>query len=137
MKITMEEKKVEALKRMDKLGYWKRAREAFRRSGKIFVNEPPFGGLYDLEPELEEAVKKFEEKNDALVYMVVRSFTRYGTMDSLLYVCDWQEEWGLENAELSDGIVFSYTINHDDPHGSEFGSIGIRRASGAGMVRVA
>ena len=137
MKVTREEKKVEALSRMRKVGYWGQAREAFRRSNRVLVNEPPFGGVYDPEPELAETIKKFEEEHDALVYAVVRAFTSFGKMDSLLYVSDCPEEWDMDNEDLGDGIVMSYTINYDMPDCSEFGSIGFRMGSGAGYLRTA
>lgn len=137
MKISREEKKLEALNRMEKIGYWKQAKEKFRRSDKIYVNEPPFGAVYDLDPVIKEEVEKFEAEHDALVYMVVRAFTSFGMMDSLLYVGDNAEEWEMDNEDLSNGYAFTYTINHDAPDCSEFGSIGFRLGAGAGLVRVA
>lgn len=137
MNVSRELKKAEAIKRMEKMHYWGRAREAFRRKNKIFVNEPPFGAVYDLEPELAERVKAFEEEHNALVYMVVRAFTSFGKMDSLIYVSDYEEEWEMDNEDLRYGIVMTYTINYDAEDCSEFGSIGFRMGSGAGMVRVA
>jgi len=137
MNISREEKKVEALNRMVKMGYWGRAKEAFRRNGKVFVNEPPYGAVYDMEPELEEQVKDFEEKHSALVYMVLRVNCEFGMCDSLLYVSDYKDEWEMDNDDLSYGYAMSYTINHDAPDCSEFGSIGFRRGAGAGMMRVA
>lgn len=137
MKISRELKKEEALRRMAQMKYWGRAKEAFRRSNKVLVNEPPFGAVYDPEPELLETIEKFEAEHDALVYMVVRSFTSFGTMDSLLYVGDDEEEWELDRQDLDDKMVFTYTINYDDPDCSEFGSIGFKLGAGAGLVRVA
>lgn len=135
MNVTREEKKVEALSRMKKIGYFGKAREAFHRSNKIFVNEAPFGAVYDLSPELEEEVKEFEKEHNALVYMVIHAATTFGEMDSLIYVSDHPEEWELDNEDLRYGIMMSYTINRDAPDCSEFGSIGVRRGAGAGMVR--
>jgi hypothetical protein len=135
--VSREEKKVEALERMKKLGYWGRAREAFRRSNKVFINEPPFGAVYDPNPEEAAEIKEFEKEYNALVYMVVRAFTCFGVCDSYLYVSDYPEEWEMDNDDLESGIAMSYTINRDAPDCSEFGSIGIRLASGAGLIRVA
>lgn len=137
MNVSREEKKVEALNRMKKIGYFGLAKEKFRRSDMIFVNEPPFGAVFDLEPELEKIVKEFEEEHNALVYMVLRLKTEFGLMDSLIYVSDYPEEWEYDNDDLKHGIMMSYTINYDAPDCSEFGSIGFRRGAGAGMVRVA
>jgi hypothetical protein len=137
MNISREEKKVEAIRRMEKVGYWKRAKEAFRRQNKVFVNEPPVGAVYDLEPDLADKVREFEEEYDALVYMVVRSFMWFGVCDSLLYVSDHEEEWDQDMDDLRNGYAFTYTINKDAPDCSEFGTIGIRLGAGAGLVRVA
>ena len=134
---SVEEKKAEALERMRLLGYWGRAKEAFRRGNKVFVNEPPFGAVYDLEPDLAAAVKEFERKNNALVYMVVRSVAEFGRMDSYLYIGDDETEWKYEKQDIRDGIVFTYTVNYDAPDCSEFGSIMVRLGAGAGLVRVA
>lgn len=137
MNVSREEKKIEAVKRMEEMKYWKQAKESFRRSDRVYVNEPPWGAVYDLEPALAEEVKKFEDENNALVYMVVRSFTNFGTMDSLLFVSDYPEEWEMDHEDIKDGIVMSYTINYDMPDCSEFGSIGFRLGSGAGLIRTA
>ena len=136
MNISREEKKAEAIKRMKKLRYWSQAKEAFRRSNKVFVTEPPMGAVYDPEPELAERIKKFEEENNALVYLVVRAFTNFGKMDSLLFVSDYPEEWDMDNEDLNDWIVMSYTINYDMPDCSEFGSIGVRPTIAGGLLRV-
>ena len=137
MNIARGEKKVEALERMKKLGYWGQAREAFRRRDKVFVNEPPFGAVYDLSDEEAKSVKEFEEKYNALVYMVIRTPMTFGLCDSYLYVSDYKDEWDMDNADLGYGVAMSYTVNHDAPECSEFGSIGIRLGAGAGIVRVA
>ena len=137
MNVSRELKKEEAIKRMQKIKYFGRAKEAFRRSGTVFVNEPPWGAVYDMEPELAERVKAFEEEHNALVYMVVRAMTSFGLMDSLLYVSDYEEEWEMDNDDLRHGYAMTYTINYDAEDCSEFGSIGFRMGSGAGMVRVA
>lgn len=137
MMVSREEKKTEALRRMQKMGYWGQAREAFRKRNAVFVNEPPWGAVYDPEPELAEKIKKFEEENNALVYMVVRAFTAFGVMDSLLYVSDYKEEWEMDDEDIDNKIVMTYTINNDMPDCSEFGSIGFRLGSGAGLIRVA
>ena len=137
MNVSREEKKIEAIKRMKELGYWGQAREAFRKRNAVFVNEPPFGAVYDPEPELAESIRKFENENNALVYMVVRAFTSFGKMDSYLYVSDYPEEWEMDHEDIKDKIVMTYTVNYDMPDCSEFGSIGFRLGSGAGLVRVA
>ena len=137
MNVSREEKKVEAINRMKMLGYWGQAREAFRRRNAVFVNEPPFGAVYDPEPELAKDIENFEKENNALVYMVVRAFTRLGKMDSYLFVSDYPEEWEMDRDDIKSKVVMTYTVNYDMPDCSEFGSIEFRLGSGAGLVRVA
>ena len=135
MNITREMKKEEAIKRMKKLNIIDDAVRQFKNEDIVMVSEPPFGGLYWLNDEEKEMVRKFEEENDALVYIVVRAFTNFGKMDSLLYVSDYEEEWEMDNEDLKDGYAMSYTINHDMPDCSEFGSIAICSAGG-GILRI-
>lgn len=135
MNITREMKKAEAIKRMKALGIIDGAISQFKNEDIVMVSEPPLGGLYWLNDEEKEMVRKFEEKNDALVYMVVRAFTQFGKMDSLLFISDYEDEWEMDNEDLKDGYVMTYTVNHDMPDCSEFGSIAIRSAGG-GILRV-
>lgn len=133
--ITREMKKEEAIKRMKALGIINDAIKQFKNDDVVMVTEPPLGGLYWCNDEEKEMVRKFEEEHNALVYMVVRAFTQFGEMDSLLYVSDWQEEWEYENEDLRDGYAMSYTINHDMPDCSEFGSIAVKPMFG-GLIRI-
>ena len=133
--ITREMKKEEAIKRMKALGIIDDAIKQFKNDDVVMVTEPPLGGLYWCSDEEKEMVRKFEEEHNALVYMVVRAFTQFGEMDSLLYVSDWQEEWEYENEDLRDGYAMSYTINHDMPDCSEFGSIAVKPMFG-GLIRI-
>ena len=133
--ITREMKKEEAIKRMKALGIINDAIEQFKNDDIVMVTEPPLGGLYWLTNEENEMVREFEEEHDVLVYMVVRAFMQFGKMDSLLYVSDWQEEWQYENEDLKDGYAMSYTINHDMPDCSEFGSIAVKPMFG-GLIRI-
>lgn len=135
MNITREEKKVEALERMKKFGYWGPAREAFRRQDKVFVNEPPSGAVYDLNEREKAEVEAFEKQYNALVYIVIRTPMWFGLCDSYLYVSDYKEEWEMDNDDIEHGYVMAYVLNHDAPECSEFGTICVKLASGAGLVR--
>ena len=135
MKVSREKKKEEAIKRMKALGIINDAINQFKRDDVIMVSEPPFGALYWLEDDEKEMVKKFEEENNALVFMVVRAFTNFGKMDSLLFVSDYEEEWEMDNEAIVDGYVMSYTKNYDAPDCSEMGSIVVKPSFG-GLLRV-
>ncbi len=135
MNVTCEEKKVEALERMKMLKIFPETVKQFKNDGLISISEPPVGAFFWVEDEKLKAIREFEEKHNALVYMVVRTYTTYGKMDSYLFVSDYKEEWEMDREDLAEGIVFTYTVNYDMPDCSEFGSIGIERTVGAGLKR--
>lgn len=135
MNVSREMKKQEAIKRLKALKIIDDAVRQFEKDDVVMVTEPPMGGLYWLEDEEKEMVRKFEEENNALVYMIVRAFTEFGKMDSLLFVSDYEEEWEMDNEDIIDGYVMSYTVNYDTPWCSEFGSIAVRPTFG-GLLRV-
>lgn len=137
MNISREEKKAEAIKRMRKLGIWNQAIREFKDHDIVLVTEPPIGAVYTLEDELKDRVAEFEEQHNALVYIVVRAFTQFGKMDSLVFVSDYPEEWGMDNEDLNDGYVLTYTINYDMPDCSEMGSIIVRKTVAGGLERIA
>lgn len=135
MRISREMKKEEALKRMKRLGIINDAIKQFRDDDIVMVSEPPFGGLYWLNDEEKEMVREFEEEYGYLVYMVVRAFTNFGKMDSLLFISDYEEDWEYDMKYINDGYVMSYTINHDMPDCSDMGSI-VVKSVGGGLVRI-
>lgn len=134
MNVSREIKKVEAIKRMKAMGIFPDAIKQFKNSDIIMVSEPPLGGLFWLNDEEKEMVRKFEQENNALVYLVVRSFTNLGIMDNIFYVSDYQDEWEMENEDLKDHYSFVYVVNHDMPDCSEFGSIAWK-SIGGGVLR--
>ena len=136
MNISIEEKKAEAIRRMKMLGIFPETIKQFE-AGYVSRSEPPFGAYYWVEGEELEALRKFEEEHDCLVYTVVRSYTSIGLMDSYLFVGDDVEEWELDRDDLENGYAFTYTVNHDAPDCSEYGTIGIKLAAAAGLVRTA
>ena len=135
MNITKEEKKKEAIRRMEQLNIIPDAIKQFSNSNTLMISEPPFGGLYWLNEEQKKMVRKFEEEYNSLVYMVIRSYTQFGVVDSLLHVNDYKEEWKLDREDLENNIVMTYSINHDNPIFSKFGSIVVIQICG-GLVRV-
>ena len=135
------EKKIkEAMKRMKKLQLLPQIIEEFGEHPELVqYSEPtPLGGiLYWIknEPEWMKKVEEFEKENNAVVYHAIHSYTNYGEMLSLLFVSDYEEEWEMDNEDIEDGYVMTYTINFDDPICSEFGTIVVRPAMG-GLKRV-
>lgn len=136
MNVTIEKKREEAISRMRAMKVFPKAVQAFARSKKVMYCLPPFGGLYELDDEMKEIAKRFEQETNSLVYLVLRNSTEDGVMDSFLYVSDHEEEWEYDRADLKDGYVYAYVYNHDVPYFSEIGSIGIV-SRGGGVLRVA
>ena len=135
MKVSREIKKEEAIKRMKAMNIYSDAIKQFKNADIVMVSEPPLGGLFWLNDEEKEMVSKFEQENNALVYLVVRSFTNLGTMDNIFYVSDYQDEWEMDNADLNENYACVYVINHDMPDCSEFGTIAWK-SIGGGVLRV-
>lgn len=135
MKVSIDKKKSEAISRMKSLGIFPETIRQFSRGGKINISEPPLGVFYWANDDELNEIREFECKHNALVYLIVRSFTSIGTMDSYLYVSDHENEWEDDREDITDSILFTYTINRDDPQCSEFGSIGFKRSPAAGILR--
>ena len=135
MKVSREIKKEEAIKRMRAMNIYSDAIKQFKNADIVMVSEPPLGGLFWLNDEEKEMVSKFEQENNALVYLVVRSFTNLGIMDNIFYVSDYQDEWFMDNADIDEHYACVYVTNHDMPDCSEFGSIAWKSVGG-GVLRV-
>lgn len=137
MNVSIEEKKAEAVKRMKAMGIFPQTIKQFEKEGKVSVSEPPVGAFYWLEGEELELVRQFEKEHNALVYVVVRSYTSFGKLDSYLFVSDYKDEWADDNEGAKTGEVLAYVHNYDYPECSEMGYILIEKTIGAGLKRVA
>lgn len=137
MKVPMEIKKAEAIKRMKMLDLYTPYIKAFEKNDEVFMSEMT-GGVYEItnEIELKAKIKKFEAENNALVYHVIHTMTVFGELYSFLYVSNYDEEWEIENEDIAEGYTLAYVWNKTDEWCSEFGSIGVRGKFG-GIVRVA
>lgn len=139
MNISMEEKKVEAIARMKKLGIFPQTIKQFEDEGYISISEPPFGAFYWAEDEDLERIRQFEAEHNALVYVVIRSYTNIGKMDSMLFVSDYPEEWEMDRGDVAGDVAnwqqVAYVYNHDAPDCSEMGAIGIAPTAAAGLCR--
>ena len=137
MNVSIEMKRLEAIKRMKALKLYAPCIKAFEKRDEVQLSEMT-GGLYEFsdDEELNAKVKAFEEEHNALVYHVIHTFTSFGELYSFLYVSDYEDEWEMDNDDIKDGYAMSYVWNKDDEWCSEFGSIGIQERFG-GLVRVA
>lgn len=131
-----DRQKEEASLRLQMMDVPVRIRRDFERFGRIWLSTSPLGTYSDLSDPLKAEIKKFEQKYDATVFMVVRAFSRAGLLDSLLYVGNHEEEWEAEKLDIKDGYIMTYTINWDHDFCSEFGSIVYHRMNDGGIVRL-
>ena len=128
--------KQEALARLMHLKVPARICRDFERFGRVRLCVSPLGTYCELDKTIQDAVKQFEEKYEATVYMVVRLHTSAGLLDSLLYVGRYEEEWKEEKLDIRDGYIMTYTINWDHDFCSEFGSICYARNDFGGIIRL-
>ncbi len=135
MNISIEEKKVEAIARMKALGIFPQTIKQFEDEGYVSISEPPFGAFYWAEGEDLERIRQFEQEHNALVYVVIRSYTNIGKMDSMLFVSDYPEEWEMDRADIPHQQQVAYVYNHDAPDCSEIGAIGFAPTPAAGLCR--
>ena len=135
-KVSRENKKVEAIKRMKALGLFKPYIKVFEKYDEVQLTEPN-GGLYEFSDneELVAKVKEFEEEYHALVYHVIHTYTQFGELYNLLYVSDYEEEWEYDNEDAKEGYVVAYVWNKSDDFFSEIGSIVVKEFIG-GLVRI-
>lgn len=136
MKVSIEDKKVEAIARMKKWGIYPPTIKQFENENLVSESAPPFGACFWLNDEQKERVRRFEETHNALVYHVIHSYATFGELESYLYVSDYKEEWEYDRDDIEAGQQVVYVENLDAPQCSELGSIGIKRTIAAGLVRV-
>ena len=140
MKVSREEKKLEAIKRMRALKLFAPCVKAFKNDDEVQLTEP-FGGLYEFggDDVLNGYIKDFETEYNALVYHVIHSMFNVDgdvwEMYNLLYVSDHKDEWEMDHEDIEQGYVMAYVINNTIPDYSEFGTIVVGNRIG-GLVRV-
>ncbi len=135
MKITIEEKKQEAIERMKSLKLYPNIIKEFEKENIVNMSENG-GFLYWLTDEQKEIVSEFEQENDVLVYHFIHNFTEIGEMLTFLYVSDEKEEWEYDREDLKAGCACAYVKNLSDDYLSEFGGVCIEPRIG-GLVRTA
>ena len=136
MNISREAKKAEAVQRMKMMDIFSETIKQFETKDLVSISEPPVGAFFGIDDEMKKMVQQFEKEYNTLVYMVIRSYTTIGRMDSFLFIGDQAEEWEMEHEDIENGIVFAYVKNYDAPDCSEFGSIGFRKTIAGGLIRI-
>ncbi len=126
LKTKMQE---EAVKRMRYLNILEQPIKEFLR-GKLNRSEGP-GILFWLDDHEKELVEKFEKESGYMVYHVIKTVYReLGTMYSLLYVSDQEDDWpyDMEDLKINEPVV--YVVNDADDSCSEYGTIQIQQING-------
>ena len=137
MKVSIEEKRAEAIKRMKAFGFLHEAIELFEADGTPLSSEPPWGAFYALNDRQKAAVHELEEEYDVLVYSVIRLVHQeLGIIDNLLYVSDEEDEWPMDWDDIENMCPCVYAVNYNAPELSEFGAIGVKMGAGAGLIRI-
>ena len=137
MNVSRENKKAEAIDRMEALKLFAPCIKTFNDRDEVQLSEMT-GGLYEFSSneELTAKVKEFEAEYNALVYHVIHTYTQFGELYHLLYVSDHEDEWGMDREDIKGNYVMCYVWNKDDDWCSEFGTIVVRQKFGA-LVRIA
>ena len=132
--ISMREKqKAEAAVRLELMGIREDVRRKFDEDGTVMYCG---GGRYHpVDEPMATEICRFEQKQNATVFLVVRMLTIFGVLDALLFVSKNEEEWPLEHKDIRRGYAMSYTVNRNFPECSEMGSIFFRITEDGGVVR--
>ncbi|MBQ9016121.1 MAG: hypothetical protein IJ109_08375 [Firmicutes bacterium] len=137
-KVKREVKKAEAVRWMKILGVNSDVIELFKKKDIVMSCSGITGAITPLDDLLlKQQIREFEQQWDDLVYLVVRTPSSFGWLDSLLFVDNYEDEWELVRKDLSDGYVLTWTINQDNPICSDMGSIVVRRTNSGGLIRLA
>lgn len=128
-----EKQKAEAVLRMKRMGIREDVVREFETSGTVMLCCD--GQYHPTDAELSEEIRRFEREHNATVFLAVRMFHVLGTLDAMLFVGRYAEEWEMERANIKDGYAMSYCVNHDYPDCSEMGSIVFRVTKDGAIVR--
>ncbi|MCL2321845.1 MAG: hypothetical protein FWC47_07040 [Oscillospiraceae bacterium] len=129
-----EEKRNEALSRLNMLKLHPNVKNDFKNEGKINKSEG-CGLLFWLDEKEQEYVNEFQDIYCTLVYHVIVTNFQFGKCFSILYVSAYKDEWEIEIEDLENNCPIAYVKNLDDPESSEFGAIKIESRIG-GLVRL-
>ena len=92
-KVEREVKKAEAIRWMNILGVNKDVVKLFEYHDIVMACSGTTGTYLPLaDPMLEAQIREFEQQWDDLVYMVIRTPSPYGWLDSLLFIDNYQDE---------------------------------------------
>ncbi len=108
----------------------------FAKYNIVMISESPKGGLYGLEKQDRDNITRIEDLCHGKVYLIMRSFTNLGTMDSFFYVDSDRSEWDEQKNNLGQGYADCWVINHDMDEHAEYGRIAFKMGTAGAPVRV-
>ena len=135
MKVSLEEKKAEAIRRMKMMGIYEETISQFDKDGLVSLSEAPLGAFYWANEEEKKQIEEFEKEYNALVYIGTRCCASFGRCSNYLFVSDYKEEWDMEEAGMKKGEFLSYVYNQDAPDCSEIGYIGVKLLPFSGSLQ--
>ena len=136
IKISLKEKKEEAVTRMKMMRIFWPVINSFR-GGKPQFYEGPLGGAYFFTDAMKKAVEEFEKGGKRLVWGIIRNQMEFGECWSMLYVSDNREEWEMEREDLRSEYPIAYVYNATCPEFSELGTIVVKGNLGGTLSRTA
>lgn len=138
MNITMEEKKAEAIVRMEMLRLPADIIRQFAENGTVNICVPQGDAFFRANGDDAEGIREMEKKEGNLVYVGIRSFVRKGKLGNFLFVGDQREEWDNERKEIEnmDNGIWAYVYDCDVPECSEFTYIGVEHTAAGGLLIV-
>lgn len=134
---TRAEMKAEAIKRLQQLNLGPEIIQQFKEHGEIYSCTGLSGLPVPADIYLKEQIRQLEAEYGFMVFLCIHAEMLYDSMDCLLIVSKYREEWEMETSDIEDGYAMTYTINHDHPECSEMGSIGFHHNKYGGIVRTA
>ena len=135
---TIDEMKAEALYRMREVIDYTDIIDSFEETGLPQVYEPPYGASYSLEDDELENVRNVESSRHVLVWGVIRCNMLYNkqevTVDCMLHVSRYKDEWEQEREDLRNGLPYVYTVMKDYPI-TDNGYIYVYKSEGGTLLR--
>ena len=135
---TIDEMKEEALCRMKEVIDYTDIIDYFEETGLPQVYEPPYGASYSLEDDELENIRKIESSRHILVWGVIRCFMLYNrqevTVDCMLHVSQYKDEWEQEREDLRNGLPHVYTVMKEYPI-TDHGCINVYKSDGGTLLR--
>ncbi|MDD6255107.1 MAG: hypothetical protein PUA82_03760 [Eubacteriales bacterium] len=124
-----EQQKSEALRRMKALNLLPSIVEDFRKNGTIYMSGEE-GMLYFPDQEQLDLVRRFEKRNNVLVYHIINEVKSYGECCTMLYIPADPSGWKSFDKNIRDGLVDAYVYNMTKPDMSEAGLIQVKSVNG-------